>query len=260
MTFLFRTLKIYPVVILICIACLIPAFARQKITYSAGEWAPFSYNVPSGGVSGLYIDILREIFTNEMGIVLEADLLPWKRAQFEVKNGNSDFLVTVATKERLEYALKSRVPILELYLFAYTYAGHPRLEAINRIESPHGIKQLNLRPVTNLGNNWHKINIDGLGVSTHYVADEELAFSILAARRADISIEPLYAGSYLINHLGLSQKVVPTRAKFGPIIFHLLLSKKSAYTDRWEDINTAIEKVVRSDRYREILSAYEEIQ
>ena len=59
------------------------------------------------------IDILKEIFENQMGYILEFKELPWKRAQKNVEKGAADLLVTVVTKERLEYAIKSDFPILQ---------------------------------------------------------------------------------------------------------------------------------------------------
>ncbi|THB74207.1 MAG: hypothetical protein D3926_22420 [Desulfobacteraceae bacterium] len=255
---------IFLLMIAICSTCVIQAYAndnkqKRPIIYSTPEWAPFNYKNENGEPIGLYVEILKEIFEKEMDIGLDFQTVPWKRAQSNVKEGTADILVTVATQSRLEYALITEAPILELYLFAYTYKDHPKLDEINTISSGIDIKRLNLTPVTNLGNNWHKINIDDHGVNTHYVPSEKNAFMVLALERADITIEPLYAGSYLINQLGLSNQVVRTSGKFGPIIFHILLSKKSPYSNEIKQINRAIAKVVKSSRYQDILKYYEEV-
>ncbi|NNG01232.1 MAG: transporter substrate-binding domain-containing protein [Desulfobacteraceae bacterium] len=231
-----------------------------KATYAFSGWEPFSYIDEQGEVKGLYIDILREIFDNDFGVPLGFHARPWKRAQLSVETGEADFLVTIATEERLGYAIKSEDPILELHLFVYTYKNHPKLGEINGISSGIDIKELGLTPVTNIGNNWHKINIDSHGVDTHYVPTENNAFDFLAARRADILIEPLFTGTFLINQMGLSDKVIPTEAKFGPLVFHLLMSKKSPYAAKMDQINLAIKRVTSSARYQAILNQYEEIQ
>ncbi len=229
-----------------------------KISFASSEWQPFSYE-DRGERKGLYIDILKQVFEVELGGELHCQFSPWKRAQLKVKTGIADFLVTVPTDKRLEYAIKSEHPILQLYLYVYTYKDHPRLDAIQTISSGMDIKRLNLTPVTNFGNGWHKNNIDKYGVKTIYVPNEENAFRFLALKRADITIEPLYAASFQIKNYGLTDKILPTRARFGPIVFHLLLSKKSPYAGKIKEIDRAIGKVIASPGYREILEQYEKI-
>lgn len=229
---------------------------ENVISLAASSWPPYIYKDKSGNGKGLHIDILRELFETEMGLSLEYKELPWKRAQLNVQYGQADVLLTVPTEERLTYAVKSEQAVYELYLYAYTYKDHPRLNEINAITSGLDVKKLELLPVTNRGNSWHKLNIDSFGVKTYYVNEEENAFRVLAHRRADITIEPLYAGSYLINKFGLSSKIVPTKARFGPLLFHLLLSKKSKYFKKMDQINQALNRLKTSGRLQEILNKY----
>lgn len=241
--------------------CTIPVMAAEKnnatiVSLAASSWAPYIYKDKNGKANGLYIDILTEIFETEMGLSLEYKELPWKRAQMNVKYGQADLLVTVPTKERLEYTVQSDLPVMELFLYVYTYTGHPKLSEINTIKSGLDVKKLGLVPVTNRGNSWHQMNIDSFGVNTYYVTEEENAFMVLAHRRADITIEPIYAGSYLINNLGLSSKIVPTKARFGPILFHLLLSRKSKHHKKMDQINQVTERLKTSGRLQEILNKY----
>ena len=187
---------IFLIIIVFSMVVTLQVYSAEKkqtktITYATLEWIPFSYIDEKGESKGLYFDILKEIFEIEMNIKLNFQMLPWKRAQFNVKNGKADLLLTVATQNRLEYAIKTELPILQLYLYAYTYKKHPKFDEINTVSSGINIKQLNLIPVTNLGNNWHKNNIDNYGVKTHYVPSEEIAFMFLASKRADITIEQI---------------------------------------------------------------------
>jgi len=244
---------------LCCITAQVDAADKNSanvVSIAASSWPPYIYNDKNGSAKGLYIDILSEIFEKKMGLYLEYKELPWKRAQIHVQHGQADLLLTVSTEERLKYTESSRLPVFELYLYAYTYSGHPRIKEINSITSGLDIKKFGLLPVTNLGNSWHKLNIDNLGVMTYYVKEEENAFKVLAHRRADITIEPLYAGNYMINKLNLSSKIVPTKARFGPIFFHLLLSKKSEHIKKMNQINEALERLKSSGRLQEILNKY----
>lgn len=229
------------------------------VTFVASDWVPFCQVDADGKPKGVYIDMLKEIFKNELGMHLEYKQMPWKRAQVFVANGKGDLLVTIATPERLEYTFQSELPLLEMYLQVFSYRDHPRLDEIHTITSGKDIKRMGLIPVTNLGNHWHKINIDSFDVATHYVSEEENAFRVLAGKRADISIEPLIVGTHLIKKLNLSSKVVPTRARFGPIVFHLLVGKRSPVAPKMERINAIIERLRRSGRLEQILHGYEVI-
>jgi polar amino acid transport system substrate-binding protein len=241
-----------------------PSFSQEQkqdhIVYGSTEWAPFDYTNEAGEVTGLYVDILYEIFTVQLNLPVRTVFKPWARTQEEIKEGVSDFTITVATPERLTWSVKCDQPVLEMFIYVYTYKGHPKLELIQTIKTGMDIKKLELTPVTNIGNNWHKINIDDHGVDTHYVPSEKNSFMFLAAKRADITIEPLFAGSYLINKLNLADKIIPTDARFGPIVFDLLISKKSRYAKDFEKINKATKEVVESQRYQRIIDSYGKIR
>lgn len=229
---------------------------RPKIVLAANNWAPYVFLDEQGTAQGVYIEILRELFETELGMELVFVPLPWKRAQLAVKNGEADFLVTVATPERREYAVASELPVLEMYLRVYSYAGHPRFEQIDAIKSGQDIKDLGLIPVTNIGNQWHVRNIDSFGVATEYVPAEENAFQMVAAKRSDITIEPIIAGRHLIKQLQLEDKIVATNARFGPLQMHLLLGKNSPHLILLPQINDALKRLMTSGRIERIIHRY----
>jgi hypothetical protein len=111
--------------------------------------------------------------------------------------------------------------------------------------------------VTNIGNEWHKDNIDRFTAATQYVTSEASAFQIVAAERADITIEPIFADSYLVNKLGLNDKVAATRARFGPIKMYLLMSSQSKYVFQMDQVNSVLKKFKSCERFSEILRKYE---
>ncbi len=232
---------------------------KEEVVYCSLEWIPFSYLDNNGQAKGLYIDIVREIFEKHLDIAVNYKQLPWKRAQYYVADGQADLLITVETEDRLQYAIPSEFPVLQLFLQVYTYKNHPQIKQITKISSAKDIYDLGLTAVTNLGNGWHEKNIDSLGVKTLYVNNEENAFNVLAEKRADLTIEPVHAGSYLINKLKLSDKIIPTDARFGPLNFYIFFSRKSAYLHLMGKINNIIKKLQESGRLKEIISEYEKI-
>ena len=226
------------------------------VRYATVDVPPMATADPGShsGIKGLYADILDDILGKRLKHRWTGTLLPWKRAQAEVQSGTSDILITIPTAERRAYALVSTLPVYEESLYVYTYKGHPRIEEIRKIKTAEDILRLGLTPVTNLGNNWHRENIDAFGVKTHYVpADENLA-KFLAAKRADIMIDKPSSMNRLIENLKLTQQIEMTPARFGPIKIHILVSQKSPLAASMPSLNQAVEQFVK-DGTRERLAA-----
>ncbi len=232
------------------------ARSQTNISFVFGRWVPLDYMDDSGRGCGLLVDIAREVFEKELGLRLVCITRPWKRAQLEVKNGASDFMVTVSTETRKAYAIASQQPFCSLSLNVYTYSGHRQMEAIHKIRSARDIKKLKLRPVSNLGNGWQKDNIDAAGIYTHYVGTDENVLLVLASKRADIMIDALIPTNYLIRKMGLGKSIVLTGSRFSQVDLHLLLSRKSRFSSWMPQIDDAFENVRKKGRIAAIVSGY----
>jgi polar amino acid transport system substrate-binding protein len=242
-----------------CCGATQPCGAADKtvITYAGTNWPPYCWSDSSGTAIGLYPDLLRALFEQELQMKMQTVFVPWKRAQLMVETGEADILVTVPTAERRQYALISQQPLVDIYLHVFAAASHPRLAEISIITSAADILRLDLRPVTNIGNIWHQEEIDSHGINTVYVPSEENAFLVLAAGRADISIEPSIVGMHLIKKFDLGTTVTMTPARFGPLHMHLLVSKNSPFAMNMDRINTALQNLHSSGRIAAILARYQ---
>lgn len=233
--------------------------APPTVTYAVGPPSIPVYELEPGsesGWKGLFIEIVEEIFAKELGFRVVIEQYPWKRAQQNVKEGIADVTVSVPTVERLEYALKSDQPIYQMHLNIYTYAGHPKLAEIRKIKTVQDIKELKLQPVTNLGNGWHKENIEDAGVTTFYVPDDENLVQFLALKRADIMIDAPLFMNHLIKRHNLESKIVKTDVLFGPINFHLLVSRNSRHAHLMPMIDEAIARLAQKGRLEQMASKY----
>lgn len=229
----------------------------RVISFAFHQWKPMIYIDEKKEGQGVMADIAREVFEDGMGLKLLYNERPWSRAQLEVKNGDTDFIITVPTPERRGYALVSAQPFYSLSFYIYTYRGHEKLDKINRIKTAADIKDLNLVPVTNLGNGWHKQNIDIHGINTHYVGKEKHILLFLANRRADIMIDVRLPTDYLIKKHGLSRKIMRTQARFRSIDFHLILSRKSLFAKEMPLINQIFTRAKKEGRIDRILNKYQ---
>ncbi len=221
----------------------------ETLIYVDEKWPPIFFEnaqSPNGyGHEGLNIDILNEIFAKSLNLPLEIKQIPWKRAQQSIKRGSADLMITVPTEERKKFSIASNEPVLKLYMHAYTYKNHPRLNEIKTIKSADDIRELGLVAVTYLGNGWHKDNIDSHSVKTVYITENEGVIKYLADKRADILIESNISVNYDARLGGLLPKITPTGVKFGPINFHLFMSKKSNHIEKMDDINIVIKTLNR---------------
>ena len=205
------------------------------------DWYPFYYrDAASGRLRGVWIDMLHLLFEKELGWRVRTVRRPWPRAQSEVRSGQTDFLITASTSARRRYALATAAPFFQLRLHLYTYAGHPRIEAIEKIRNVEDVKRLGLTLVSNQGNGWHREHMEERGVKTIYVMGDEQMVRFLALKRADGMVDVAPTMNHLIDRLGLRSRLVETDATFGPIDFYIMVGKKSPFSVKMAEINAAL--------------------
>ncbi len=228
---------------------------KDTVTVSYAYNKPLIYQVGNHG-TGVYPDILYEIFSVELGLQLDFQERPWKRAQTDIKMGRSDVIVTVPTSERLRYVLASRDPIYYLERKLYTYQGHTKLKEIQAIKTIADIIDLNLSMAAIIGDGWYKENLLNKGVATRLVPDPRNSFRILADKRVDAIITSPSTAENVLRHEGVTEKIVDTGISFRSAAAHILVSKKSKYAHRMNEIDQAIAKIIKDGRYSKILAKY----
>ncbi|MCP3925868.1 MAG: transporter substrate-binding domain-containing protein [Desulfobacterales bacterium] len=235
------------------------AETKETINFACAEWKPILF-IEDAEIKGLYAEFLEEIFGKNMNMKIKYSFLPWKRAQKSVEKGDADFTLTVPTKKRLTYSIKNEKPIYQMYLHIYTYKNHEKIDQIREIKSAKDILNIGLIPVTNLGNGWHKQNIDSLGIDTYYVTKEDDIVKFLASKRGDIMIEAVIPMNYKIKQYGLVSKIELTNARFGPLNFNILLSKKSKYVYLMPEINSVVNRLIKDGTMGKLTSKYMKLE
>ncbi len=225
---------------------------------SDAEWYPiYSFSDHGQKLEGLLADLVHALFAGELQWQSLPRPRPWARAQREVADGQTDFFVTVPTESRKQYAQVTSIPLFRLYLNLYTYAGHPRLEAIQKIISVEDIKALDLVLVSNNGNGWHKSNMEDKGVKTQWVGGDNEIIRFLSMKRADAMIDVALPMNYRIEKMGLGDRLVRTDVAFGPIEFYVMVGKKSLYASRMNEINDALKRMQDKGILQQIWSKYD---
>lgn len=231
----------------------------EHVTFVFTEWKPVFYLDQNNRMRGIYAEILTELFEKKLDIQLQFELLPWKRCQHNIQTGDADITIMLPTEERLQFAAASAAPLYRFYLNIFTYKKHPKLDEIRNIQSPQDIKRLNLVPVTNLGNGWHKKNIDAYGIKTDYLAEDIQLFEYLARKRADIVIDLLVPSLHYIRKQELEDSIEITDVRFGPLDMHLMISKKSKLIDSLPEIDEAFQQLKNEGAIDRIIQRYESL-
>lgn len=233
---------------------------RDTVTMVMGDtsWAPYIILPDTGQTipQGLFVDLINHLFTNELNADVLYQPLPWKRAQRQVRDGRADIMITIPTPERAEYTLQTAQPINRMFLYLYTYAGHPQLNEITKIKTVEDIRALKLRLAAHIGDGWYKANIAKHGVQTEYISSDMHLPKFLAARRADGMIDSLLPMNHIIHKLGLESKIVITDAKFGPTDFYLLVGRKSPWAKRMYEIDAAMKRMQEAGIFDKIKSRH----
>lgn len=233
---------------------------NTEISVSTPEWPPIIYKDQHGKSKGFYMDMFTEIFTNRLDLQINRRTVPWKRAQFEMQQGETDFIIALPTPERLEYSVASKEPFFQLYMNVYTWNGHPQLEEIQQITTPADIKELGLTVVTNAGNGWHDKHIEPLQIPTITIPADESTIQFLAKKRADILINASIPTNHTIKQYNLQNQLVMTKAHFAPTSLHLLLSKKSSFLPMMHQIDNAFQEAKNSGAIDRILEKYSKLK
>lgn len=225
---------------------------------SNAPWPPY-YTYPDGAQGepgGLFAELVDILFVQELGMEVDLLLLPWKRAQHEVEVGKADFMVTVPTPARDEYAYTTIIPLHRMYLHLYMYTDHPKAKLIPRIRNAKDIKGFGLTLAANLGDGWYREHIAPIGIKTHYLAQDENIVRFVAAKRADGMIDALLTTNTKIKDLNLESELMLTDVRFGPLDFHVLISRKSPLMERVEDINAALLRMRENGVFDRLMEKY----
>ncbi|WP_197061167.1 substrate-binding periplasmic protein [Colwellia psychrerythraea] len=206
----------------------ISAFENQPIKISHAYFEPYIWS--ENGISkGIYVDILKEVFEQRMGMSIEFESFPWLRAQRRVQSGKSDGMITLYTPERAEYSSTGTVPIFIETMGLFTYANHPQLAQMKNIQSIDDIKEFQI--LTYFGDGVSIEKFPGFNVD-YGASDLKSALKKLYLKRGDMLIQSKAVTLYNIKKLRLEKSIIQVPGiGFGVLKFKLCISKKSSFID-----------------------------
>lgn len=232
------------------------ANSRDALKIAYPNFYPFFEETESGGTRGFFYDIILYAYEKRMNIKTEWASYPWKRCQAYVKSGHFDAMITVPTKNRLNYSKTHKEPFYIKKLKIFTYKNHEQWNKIQRIQSVEDIKNDGLSIITYAGNGWHKQKISIYGIPTFETPEVDLIWKMLAAKRGDIVIEWPVGAYSGIKRMKVSDKIVETDAELESMPFHLMIGNQSKYVHTLPLFNQIIKDMISDGTMEEILSTY----
>jgi polar amino acid transport system substrate-binding protein len=202
----------------------------EPITIVYGDsYKPFAWG--SGlDARGIQRDFVQRVLVERMGLRVVHEVLPWRRAQNYVRDGERDGFFTVPTEERAQYTSATAASFYETHFVMHTAKRNPQVMALRRVRTLQDLEGLpELRHIHMLGSGWHETALKFMPNVTQAV-DAARIPSMLVRMRADLYIEQLEMFRFQAQEVGLLEEIVsfpdlPLR-KVG---WHLFFGKKSKH-------------------------------
>ena len=227
----------------------------QELKFTTQDFPPFSYKI-NGVVSGPAVDLIRRICA-EMNTECSFRLLPWSRAQNEVKSGKANGMFVIGWNERRAEWVHFTPPIMNTEYGFFVNIDNP-LEFAGTSDIA-GYK-VGVYGPSNTANSLVKIQTsmteDGLeAITVDMRPDDESGFKKLALGRLDAVYSNRDVGLALIAKLGLTDKVRYSGAQRKLKYF---IGFSMAHNDMTvlESFDAAYRKLHQSGEVKKILDKY----
>jgi len=208
----------------------LPGFsmAGSKLTFEFAErTAPYSY-AHGERAAGLFPELVQLVFGFIPDYTTKSLVVPWSRAQYNVRLGQSDGFLTYPSKERENYAVFSAKPLFTQDFGYLVYsADNPNIDVIESATSFADLSGLTV--IVEKGSKWEEDNIPGYleRVPGH---DLNMMMHLLMLREAgDFLVQPAADARLAARQLGYSKKLKVRKVDFIPdslIPFHVGISRK----------------------------------
>ncbi|MFP4364679.1 MAG: substrate-binding periplasmic protein [Spirochaetia bacterium] len=162
------------IVVLLFTGCVF--LSAQEITLATGEWPP--YTGESLENHGFFTEIVNAVF-EEMGVDYTLVFVPWARAESLVESGRAwaAFPYSVTEERQARFNFSNSVTTSESKFFYYENAPIADYEGLDSLE---GFRLAGVRGY------FYESAFNEAGLQVQYVDNQELAFNLLHAGRAEL--------------------------------------------------------------------------
>jgi polar amino acid transport system substrate-binding protein len=192
----------------VLVSCLASTQAwAQELKFTTQDFPPFSYSI-DGAVSGPAVDIIRRVCM-EMTAKCSFRLLPWSRAQQQVRKGEANGMFVIGWNKKRSKWVHFTPPIINTEYGIFVKRSNSLKFA--KLSDVSGYT-IGVYGPSNTSNSLKKIQAkmakDGLkAISIDMRPDDESGFKKLALGRIDAVFSNRDVGHALIAKLGLQDKI-----------------------------------------------------
>lgn len=219
------------------------------LVFNTQEFAPFTY-LQRGEVSGPAVEVVRAV-CREMGQPCDFNLMPWARAQVDVRTGRADALFLIGWNAERAAWLHPSVPLFASEYGFFVQAGNPLVF--------QDMTQLKGYRVAVYGPSNTSMTLEGLqhqapGLSIDRTSDDDAAFRKLEASRVDAVFSNRAVGLVHMERMHLRNvRYAGAQSQVAYVIGFSALRVPMATVERF---NEAYRRLLRSGEVRRILKPY----
>jgi polar amino acid transport system substrate-binding protein len=233
----------------------LPDARAQELKFTTQDFPPFSYSI-DGVVSGPAVDIIERVCA-DMDATCSFQLLPWSRAQQQVRDGEANGMFVIGWNETRAEWVHFTPPIMNTEYGIFVNASNPLKFA--DLSDIAGYK-VGVYGPSNTSNSLEKIQAEMAEAGHEAITidmrpDDESGFKKLALNRIDAVFSNRDVGYALIAKLGLKRKIRYSGA-VRKLKYYIGFSM--AYNDKevLEAFDEAYRKLHRSGEVKKILDKH----
>ena len=236
---------------LVSTACfLLPGFADGvELKFNTQDFAPFNYEV-GGVVSGPAADIIRRI-CGDIKFDCSFNLLPWARAQEEVRNGKAHGIFVVGWNEERSKWLYFSPPLLNSERGFFVRDYNPLKFEHNSDVQGYSI---GVYGPSNTATALQRIKAEIKNLTIDMTPDDEAAFKKLSVGRVDAVFSDKDVGNELMRKLGIRNVRYAGRQQ--TLKYYIGFSQKFTEKKLVDQFNTTFRNLHKRGIIRAILSKY----
>lgn len=201
----------------------------DRLTFAFAENAPpYSYSLDNRA-AGLFPELVQLAFSFTPDYSVNSTVMPWSRAQHNVRRGLADGFLTYPSGERQDYAIFSAKPLFTQDFGHLVYAAdNPNAQLI---ESASGFSDLaDLKVIVEKGSKWEDENLPAY-LERVPGRDLETMMHLLMLRKAgDFFVQPAEDARFIARKLGYGDRLKVRKVDFIPnalIPFHIGVSRNA---------------------------------
>lgn len=226
--------------------------SEQPMRIAYADYRPYSFF--DKGPKGLEIDILNRVLEQEMGIKLHHEILPWKRAQENVKKGHFDAFVSVSIPARSIYSKHSQIPVAYWQVSLFTRSN----KSLNTSAEAFTIDELKAMSSLSLGalrgNGWIEQHLQDANIQ--YASSMHSLVNMLIKGRVDAIPDNSYTLGYYLKQFHRDAHITELPIQDSKVPMYLHVSKKSPYLKYLDKFDNVLKRLNEEGELEKLYRKY----